>query len=378
MTKVLLWHWGRRGGGPRYTYELAKALTNRSDLGVELSLSKQCEIGDAFRATDWDVFFVDTYSGKLSAAGALLRLPNVRRHFYKWLSDRRFDVVICTMSHLWDVAMLGAIKRSGARFLLVVHDAVPHPGERYLLRQALLAREIKAADAIVALTDSVRELVCKVHQYPVERTRVIPHGAFAYFRATEARAFPAARPFHLLFFGRLLPYKGLPMLLIAYRELVKTYPNVALTIAGPGDYSPYRRLTQDLPNVRIDNRWIPEEEIGAFFERSDLVVAPYIEASQSGVVVTAYAAALPVLATPVGGLSEQVRHEQTGLVADVVSSQALLNGITRFIQDSALYERCSEGALREAETRLAWPAIAENFARVIQEVSQMPRFNGLR
>lgn len=373
-TRILLWHWGRRGGGPRYTYELAKAFQHHDDsLDLSLSLSRQCEIFNDFLSLGVPRFVVDTYSGMLTATLSLFRLPSVCKKFDWWLRDNRFDVVICTMSHLWNVPMLGAVRKSGARYVLVLHDAIPHPGENYLVRQWLLAREIEAADGIVTLTDSVRRTLVHRYGYPEHRTWVIPHGAFAYHLADEARTYPRGRPFKLMFFGRLLPYKGLRLLLDAYRVLISEGLTLSLMIAGPGDLSPYERAVRELQGITVDNRWIPEDEIGNFFKNADLVVLPYVEASQSGVIASAYASGLPVVATPVGGLAEQVSDGKTGLVTSDISVQALVSAIRRFVSDPVFYERCSAGALREADTNLSWSSVASRIADVIKRVRALPR-----
>ena len=339
---------------------------------LRLSVSRDAEIFGEYVELGLPMHVVRTYNSHTSAATSLLRLPAVRYEFLRYLCDQRIETVVCTMSHLWNVAMLSGIQRAGTRFVLTVHDAQPHPGENYLIRRWLLTREVGAADGIVALTETVRNAVCDLYSYPRERTWVVPHGVFSYYRAIEPRTFPSRRPFRMLFFGRLLPYKGLDKLIAAYRDIRAAYPLVTLTIVGRGDIDPYRGLLDSCPDVRVDNRWIPESEIGRFFEAADLLVAPYTEASQSGVIATAYAAAVPAVVTPVGGLAEQVRHGETGLVAEEVSAWALAEAIRALLDDPVLYERCSRGALAEAEGNLAWPAVAARFAEAIERVACLP------
>lgn len=370
-ARVLLWHWGRRGGGPRYTFELARALAALGEFEVHLSLSRQSEIFGDFEALGRPGWHVDTYSGVASAITGTLRLATLRRRFWQYITENRIDVVICTMSHVWNVAVLFG-RPATVPYLLTLHDAVPHPGENYLVRQWLLAREIGAADGIVVLTQSVRYTLCKTYEYPEQRTWVIPLGTFAYHRADTARSYPRGRSLQLLFFGRLLPYKGLSLLLEAYRELLEEGAETSLMIAGPGDLSPYEEVVGEIPGVTVDNRWIPETEIAGIFAAADLVVVPYVEASQSGVIATAYASAIPVVATPVGGLIEQISHGNTGLVAAEVSAQALAHAMRRLMNDPGLYERCSTGALQEVRTRLSWPAVAAGFAEVIRKARDFP------
>ncbi|TDR76716.1 glycosyltransferase family 4 protein [Paludibacterium purpuratum] len=359
--KVLLWHWGRRGGGPRYTLELARELAKDDSLSLHLSLSRQCEIYKDFASLPIPRLDVDTYSNLKTAFMALGRLPFVRHRFWRYIAKENFDVIVCTMSHLWNVPVLLG-KRRHTPYLFVLHDAVPHPGENFLLRHYLLRKEVNKAQGIVTLTQHVKNTLISEYRYPETSTWVIPHGVFPY---NDSAPKATNTDFRLLFFGRILPYKGLDILLRAHEILLGRGVNVHLHIAGPGDSSPYTELLSKLPNIQLDNRWIAEEEIGDIFSQADLVVLPYREASQSGVIATSYATGVPVLVTPIGGLVEQVKHEISGLISKEASPEALANDIQRLLEDPALLQQCAEGAVREARDTLAWPAIARRFSEAI-------------
>jgi glycosyltransferase involved in cell wall biosynthesis len=115
--------------------------------------------------------------------------------------------------------------------------------------------------------------------------------------------------------------------------------------------------------VTVDNRYIPEEELPGILERSDLVVLPYREASQSGVMMLAEAAGLPVVGTPTGALVEQIVPGVNGLIADAVDGRALANSIGRFLDDPGLYQRCVLGISKHAEDR--WSKAGERISRFL-------------
>ena len=372
MSRLLLWHWGRRGGGPRYTLELARALRDQGTHDVHLSISRQCEIFDDLVALDLPTHIINTYTDKVSAALSLFRLPAVRRDFRHYLSANRIETVFCTLSHLWNIAMTPAIRQAEARYVLALHEAVPHPGDNYFVREWMLAREIAAADGIVTLTRHVRNQVHEVYGYPLDRTWMAPLGVFDYSLADKGRSFPVGRPMRLLFFGRILPYKGLDLLLRAFPILEREFPGIELTVVGSGDMTPYTRAVEQCKNIVIENQWIPEANIGPVFDRADLVVVPYIEASQSAVVVTAFAAGLPIVATPVGGLVEQVQHLETGYVAREPSPEAVADAIRHLLQDPGLYVRCSENALRQAKETLDWNVIGKLVADGLTQAAGKP------
>ena len=98
-------------------------------------------------------------------------------------------------------------------------------------------------------------------------------------------------------------------------------------------------------------------------------MAPYIEASQSGVVAVALGRGKPVIVTPVGGLPEQVRHNVTGLVAQETSATALATSILRFVEEPQLYQSCAAGALTAARGEIGWPQIASEYANFMRKVA---------
>lgn len=376
-TRVLLWHWGRRGGGPRYTLELARVLAQHPQLDIHLSLSRQSELFAETTALGLPGWHPETYTGKASAVLATLKLPGIRRALGRYLRQQQIQLVNCTMSHLWNLPVLPALKAAGVQYLLTLHDATPHPGENFLVRQGLLAEEIRRTDGIITLTDHVQTGLVQVYGYPKQQIWKIPLGVFDYHAQPQMpRVYPSGRSLRLLFFGRILPYKGLSLLLEAFPQVQQRFPALELAIVGQGDLGPYASQLQGLTGVRVENRWLQETEIGSIFAAADLVVLPYVEASQSGVVAIALATGLPMVATPVGGLLEQLSDRQTGLIAREVSATSLAAAILELLETPALYEHCSRQALAAAASSFSWPAIGAEVASVFQTmVSQTPAPN---
>jgi glycosyltransferase involved in cell wall biosynthesis len=109
----------------------------------------------------------------------------------------------------------------------------------------------------------------------------------------------------LLSFGRLLPYKGLDLLADSLGRLLPR-DDLEVRIIGEGPESPTLDALRRLPCVSVENRWVPEEEVGTLLAWADAVVLSHREASQSGVAAAAIAAGRWVVATRVGGLAEQL------------------------------------------------------------------------
>jgi glycosyltransferase involved in cell wall biosynthesis len=365
-VKILLWYWGRRGGGARYTLELARALAPQCDLS--LSLSRGSELFTETAALG-PGFPVDTYHDLPSAALASARIPMLRRQFARYLADAGVDVVISTMHHMWTALFVGAIKRAGPKLIVTVHDALPHPGDPAIGWDWMLRRQIDAADGLMVLSTHVRDQLAARYGTLRKPVSVVRHPAFNFSNVPVApRRFPTGRPFRLLFFGRIRPYKGLGQLLDAAALLERNH-NFTLCLAGQGDLTPHAAQIAALKSVNVINRWIEEGEVADLFAENDLLVATYVEASQSGVVPSAYSAGLPVIANPTGGLAEQIQDGVTGLLTDEASAAAIAKAIARLIEEPALYEACSVGALRASHERFGWGAIASGYLTLARELS---------
>lgn len=369
VLRVLIWHWGRKGGGPRYTLELARVLATRADLEVHLSISRQSEMYEDF--ADLDLagrFDIDTYQ---SLSGFLLRslaLPWLARRFADYVREHAIDVVFCTMDHLWDAFMIPGIHSHGALYLLTVHDATRHPGEDQLWRRWLLARDIAGSDAALVLTRSVGAALVKQHHYPEDRVFLSTLGHFGSGNEASVRSLVQQRPVRLLFFGRILAYKGLDLMLEALPLIQREFPDTALEVWGSGDVAPYRSQLEASRNVRVENRWIEEQEIPGILAGSDLAVLPYREASQSAVVATAFAAGMPCVVSPIPGLCEQVEDGVTGTIAAGLTPGDFAEAVLRVLRDPALYVRLSKGCLEATATALSWSSIGESVVAALKGV----------
>ncbi len=370
-SRVLIWYWGRRGGGPRYALELARRLAARDDLELFLSTSRESEFHADFEALGLPRLDVETYTDLKTASLASLRLPLLRRRFLRFIAESGIDLVYCPMTHVWNWFIAGGIRGLGIPYLLTLHDDATHRGEHALVRDLILRREIRSASGIITLSAWVADRVRRSgYAGPIF---TIPHGPFYYDRRpAAARAFPTGRPFRLLFFGRILAYKGIGLLLDALERLRRDHPDLALTIAGSGDLGPYLDRIAALGNIAVENRWIAEDDVPGILGAADLVVLPYTEASQSGVIASAQGLGVPVVATPVGGLAEQIKQTGAGIVCDAVAGDSLASAIGGLLADRARYEAIA-ATITGGPSGEAWDKIADDTAAAIRSLCGGPR-----
>jgi D-inositol-3-phosphate glycosyltransferase len=146
-----------------------------------------------------------------------------------------------------------------------------------------------------------------------------------------------------LFFGHIRPFKGLDIALEAWKQVDAT-----LVVAGePWWDAKYEPQT----NVRFDLRFIPDAEIATYFAAADVVLAPYRSEAQSGVALTAFHFARPVIATDVGGLPDMI-DGRNGILVPPEDPQALAKAVDEFFtrRDRAAMER----AAAESARRYSW------------------------
>jgi glycosyltransferase involved in cell wall biosynthesis len=219
-----------------------------------------------------------------------------------------------------------------------------------------------AADGYLVQAQPDLDAVARL--YPSEPRALTPHPAYDFFatgktdRAAARAALGLDGPV-VLFFGLIRPYKGLDVLLRAVARVRERVP-VTLVVAGEfyESRAPYDALVASLglqPAVRFLDRYVPNEEVESLFRAADVVVLPYVSATQSGIAQIALAFERPVIVTDVGGLPEAVRPGETGWVVPPRDPEALARILVEFFtQDGAA--RTAPHLVGEAE-RFSWPAM---------------------
>ena len=190
--------------------------------------------------------------------------------------------------------------------LFVIHNVVPHEPRSWDVW--LVRRALSRGDRYIALNPKEELLLRKltgaqnVHVHPLPVYNFFQQQALIKNEARRRLNLPEDR-FILLFFGLVRPYKGLPVLLEALAISGSKDAHPFLVIAGEfwDDLDNIRSRIAELglqAHVRLDNRYIPDEEVGLYFSAADCLAAPYIGGTQSGAVSIATGFGLPLIVTP--------------------------------------------------------------------------------
>jgi glycosyltransferase involved in cell wall biosynthesis len=347
---VLFVYWGRRGL-TRLALEIARVTRGDPSIAATFSISRQNERFAEFTPLGDALVPVDTFARD---AGALLhawRIGVIRRQLLQHIAAHRPHALIELMPHVWSSFVMPAVKSAGVRYAAVAHDAEAHPGDRRSAYAAwLLGRTVRQADLLLTLSSHVAERIRAQNLVPAGRIRTLFLPDVGQGNRTTAQPPLPGQPWRLMFLGRILPYKGLDLFLDTVEELQRRGIAVEVGVFGEGTLGPHAARLAAL-GAEVVNRWMTDAEIDAQLRRFHTLVLSHTEASQSGLVALALGAGLPVVATPVGGLVEQVTDGVTGILAARADTTALADATARLLSDPAFYSRICTNLLATSQSR---------------------------
>jgi glycosyltransferase involved in cell wall biosynthesis len=253
-----------------------------------------------------------------------------------------------------------------------VHDIQFHPGDHASRRvpRFFINRVIQQSSAIIVHGQSLSCLLARMDSRQLGRTHVFPHiPLWRYWHATDAeRPKTRSQSQVVLFFGRISEYKGLQHLLDAAPIVQKHIPDLRVIIAGSGDVANYQPAIDSLQFVELRNRFTPLEETAELFSMADLLVLPYVEASQSGVLMAALPFAIPVVVTNVGEIGETVTSHGLGLVVPPGDALALAGAITNILRRPELRKTFAQAARTAINGRLSRSHLAVELEAVYKVI----------
>jgi glycosyltransferase involved in cell wall biosynthesis len=363
--KVLIIYWGKRGGGCLYTYELSKSLINNG-VNVYFSLSLENQISDKFKALNRPIFEINTFNNINEFFLNSFNINSIKIKLLKYINENKIDIILCGMHHVWTPFIFPFIIKKNIPIVLVVHDALIHPGDGAIIHQPLLNHSIKNSTAYIILSESVKEVFINKFGNK-KKIGLIPHGAFNYnIEDTKHKKIIDLNKSRITFFGRISHYKGIDILLDSWGIVHKSFPEAKLNIYGEGDLSKYVKKIESYPSINYTNRWISEAEISEIFEKTDLVVLPYLEASQSGVIGIAHSNSIPVVVTPLKGLINQLQFGG-GVISEYIDSNSFASSIISVLNNRTHYdELCKQASFSSKQYN--WNTISLNVKKFLYDV----------
>ena len=312
---------------------------------------------------------VDNYEFEKPRLRQPIRQLQSLRGILRKLTEFQPDVVHFQQGHLWFNAVLRFVHKYP--LVMTIHDPRHHSGDVASNKtpQWWMDYGFRQADQVIVHGDALKRQVQELFGFSSEQVHSIPHVAMG-STGTSGDQATEEHPNRVLFFGRIWDYKGLDQLIAAEPLISARCPDVEIMIAGEGeDFAKYKNMMVNQDRFLIHNSWISDQHREKFFQESALVVLPYNEATQSGVVPVAYNYSRPVVATRVGALAECVEHEKTGLLVEPRNPEQLADAIVRLIEDPELRHAMGQAGKQwldeESSPRVVAAATAEVYRKAI-------------
>lgn len=258
---------------------------------------------------------------------------------YKKIKEIKPDAIILVWWMSFFAPCLGTIGWLSKIFLktkiiLLVENYISH--EKRLFDHFLSKRILHLADEVIVQSKFAKPQIEQddphksIHEISLPVYDCFDSGKY---NRTNARNDLGITTDHvILFFGYIREYKGLKNLLKAYKPVLEKFPSTTLLIVGEfyDNKTEYMDIIENegiAENIKLIDRYVSNEEVEIYFKASDIVILPYNSATQSGIVMLAYAFKRPLIATNVGGLGEFIEEGKTGYVIPPFDLQALSNKI---------------------------------------------------
>lgn len=283
---------------------------------------------------------------------------------YRFIKKGKFDVVQVTRPLRYGSFLYYAFRK---RMVMTMHDPLPHSSDRNRLNRLHRWVAFRAVDHFIVLSSSLREeFVEKCH---LQGKEVYVSKLGAYDILTHVRPEPMNLPQkYVLFAGSINPHKGIRYLCEAMRKLKPSHPDLHLVIAGRGEFDFDIDSYVAECQITLINRFVTDGELVTLIRRSEFVVCPYTDATQSGVIMSSFAFNKPVLATNVGALGEMLADGRHGLLVPPCDSEALATAISNMLRPEMLRRMAGNIASDYSIGDRSWADIARKTVEIYNNV----------
>ncbi len=375
------------GGDKPYALGMAAALTKA---GIEMDFIGSDDLDVPEVRENPRVRFLNLRGDQRPEVGAVEKLRRVlvyyarliryaataRPTIFHLLWNNKFQVFDRTLLMLYYKAL-------GKKVAMTVHNvnAGVRDGNDSVVNRLSLRCQYALCNHLFVHTERMKRELVDGFGVPPEKASVIPFGINTTVPNTaltrdEARRRIGLEPGHrvMLFFGNIAPYKGLEYLAAAFEMLAAESPGYRLVVVGrPKGCEAYWRpieaaLDSEALHARVVRRieYVPDEETEVYFKAADVLVLPYTHVFQSGVLFLAYGFGVPVVATDVGSLKDEIVVGETGAVCRPCDSGDLARALREFFASDLYAQReVRRPAIQAyAKERYSWEVVAEVIVNV--------------
>ena len=287
--------------------------------------------------------------------------------FAKIIENANYDAVHFN-GHSLNQFFISLFLSSRIPKVYTIHDYIPHSGEKKLSRQVFIKYILHTKRQKIFQSEYCAALARKdIGAKNRNSINMVPYSFFDIYKIWKSSSL-SEKSNNVLFFGRISAYKGVEYLSKAIPIIKRQIPGLKVILAGKGNY--YFDISRLLEggSCEVINRHIPNEELVELIQQAAIVICPYTDATQSGVVMTAYAFDKPVVATDTGGMREVIEDGITGLLVPPRDSQRLAEAVIDLLKNPEKREKMSKeirGNLNR--DKFKWSLIADKTIEVYRK-----------
>jgi len=382
------------GGGDRpYAFGLAMALTSK---GMVVDFIGSDELDHPTLRANPKLNFLNLRGSQDSGASLLGKVSRILRYYARlihYVSLCRPSVLHILWNNKFEhfdrTLLMLYYKLVGKRVVLTAHNI--NAGQRdsrdSALNRLTLRIQYRLADHIFVHTDRMKTQLVQDFRLGERDVSVIPFGINNSVPRTDLTAEAARRRLGIgrhdrtmLFFGNIGPYKGLQFLVAAFHRLAARAPDYRLLIVGQpmkGHEAYFNDIQHEIASsesqARVIQRsaFIPDDETELYFKAADLLVLPYTEVFQSGVLILGYSFGVPAVATDVGSFRDDVVEGETGFLCRPRDPIDLATTIERYFRSDlfSAADRCRTAIRDYARARYSWETVSTATCRVYKELT---------
>ena len=307
------------------------------------------------------VYFINNYHSNKTDLRYWLLWVKVFFHMLR----KKADLIhfIWTLTKLEKLLYLLPLKK-----VATVHDPIPHSG--LATKKAIRDKKLyfKKADTIVLLSDFLRDEFCKEYDIPISKIEINKMGRFEHLDYIKQDYLFNDRKY-VLFFGQIQAHKGLFYLLEAMKIVHEKTPEISLVVAGRGSFDFDISNYSNLDYVKLFNRYITASEVAGLLGNCLCTVCPYVDATQSGVVLTSLSAYVPLIVTNVGTMPDVVLDNVYGMVVPPRDKNALAQAIIELGSNQQKLDMFRKNISKNWCNDFSWDGIVEEYVNIYRRTS---------
>ncbi len=310
--------------------------SNILNLNVDLNNFSCIEDYNLVRSA-WSLDYLSTYFANCEVKFAIMHSSKsgtlkTNHAIKKLVADLMPDYVHFDDFTGKQVFLLGLLLKYRSKLILNIHDPLPHSGEFSLVREIVRRILYRLPKRLVFFSKYSEGLFAKRNFQTSYILKLLPYTVFQRFvsvnNATSKKSLVS-------FVGRISKYKGVELFMKSIPLVLSQYPNQKFVIAGKSlfNYSLDSDHVLELKSsLKVFDKHLTNTEMADIISESRLIVCPYLDATQSGVILTAHALNTPVVVTGVGGLPEYIVEGTTGGISKELTPVSLATEITKLLE----------------------------------------------